>query len=189
MAGRASRVRPRKKSSAQHWVVRKLKKLEGMVPGCQGGVGVEELLRRTAEHIVFLELQVAVLSNKKRFAPRHCRTKWEDDRNETSRFCNGRKMEDVTRHVGREGRSGLKKGAVREYSSCGHNTRCKGSERECYSCASSLIRDVHLAHGQLSPPLRPHGIIPCGSTEAGAHSPMHHAVDSRSARGPREFSH
>lgn len=64
MAGRPPRsVRPRKKSPAQHLAARKLKKLERMVPGCQGGVEVEELLRITAEHIVFLELQVVVLSN------------------------------------------------------------------------------------------------------------------------------
>lgn len=43
-------------------VMKKIKKLMKIIPGC-GGSGVDTLLRRTAEYILVLEMQVNVLKN------------------------------------------------------------------------------------------------------------------------------
>ncbi|KAG1364420.1 putative transcription factor bHLH148 [Cocos nucifera] len=50
------------KSPFQYLVRRKVRKLKKMVPGCQDD-GVEAVLRKTAEYIAFLELQVTALKS------------------------------------------------------------------------------------------------------------------------------
>ncbi|RWW46951.1 hypothetical protein BHE74_00047111 [Ensete ventricosum] len=50
----------REKKPLQCLVLKKLRKLKKVVPGCKD-VGFEALLRRTADYISFLELKVIVL--------------------------------------------------------------------------------------------------------------------------------
>ncbi|URE17681.1 hypothetical protein MUK42_11835 [Musa troglodytarum] len=61
-ARRGSRgmMRMREKKPLQCLVLKKLRKLKKIVPGCRD-VGLEALLRRTADYISFLELKVIVL--------------------------------------------------------------------------------------------------------------------------------
>lgn len=50
-----------RKPQLQCPVLKKLRKLKKIVPCCRNAVGLEGLLRRTAEYISFLELKVIVL--------------------------------------------------------------------------------------------------------------------------------
>ncbi|KAJ8504470.1 hypothetical protein OPV22_005356 [Ensete ventricosum] len=61
-ARRGSRgmVSLRERKPLQHLVLRKLRKLKKVVPGCRS-VGLQALLQRTADYISFLELKATVL--------------------------------------------------------------------------------------------------------------------------------
>ncbi|URE03475.1 hypothetical protein MUK42_19417 [Musa troglodytarum] len=50
----------RERKPLQHPVLRKLRKLKQVVPGCRS-VGLQALLQRTANYISFLELKATVL--------------------------------------------------------------------------------------------------------------------------------